>query len=154
MNHKRARAVLLTAAVFMSGCADALNCLVSGDNVEGRVNFSSAVAPEAGKTIIIQYSTDSGFSTVNGTASRTNAQGVLSMPYSLCVSEGTNHYVRAFQDSSGDGSYTAGEGSGRRDDTDSGNTAPTAVLVPTSGSGENRNEQKNIDLSLDTTGGL
>lgn len=148
------RIALLGAAFLATGCADALNCLISGDNVEGRINYSASVAPQAGKTLIIQYSTDSGFGSISGTASRTNDQGVLSMPYSLCVSEGTSYYIRAFQDSDSDGSYTAGEGSGRRDGTDSGNTAPTAVLVPSSASSDNPNEQTEIDLSLDTTGGL
>ena len=136
-----------------SGCGK-LQCAISGDNVKGRVNFSPVVAPKTEGKVIIQYAADSNFTVVVGSTSKSNPHGIVTMPYSLCVTEGTDYFIRAFQDVDGNENYTSGEGSGRYDQNDTGNGSITAVNVPTSASGQNPNKKENIDISLDSLTGI
>lgn len=104
----------LVMGIGLSGCGNSLNCMIAGDNIEGHIIYTSAVAARAGKNVVVQYSTNS-FTGVAGSKTINNAQGFVQFPYSYCAPSGTNVQFRAFQDDNGDGAYQSGEGNGRHD---------------------------------------
>lgn len=144
---------LLSIGTFL-GCGKDTNCAVKGDNIKGHINFTNAIAPTAGKNIIIQYSTDN-FSTVKDSKTMYNLQGLVTVPYSFCIDNDVNAVLRAFQDDNKDGTWQSGEGAGRDDGTSTGNATYTTHNLPAPQSNTNPPVEwkidKGVDIWIDTT---
>ncbi len=109
--------------IFLSGCGTASRQNVYAQYILGRVNFTDRVPPQSGVSVVIEYSSNN-FTTIQGSTSVSNSVGLLTVPYNLGFATGTADYVqfRAFADTNGNGTWDAGEGTGRFDNTDTGNS--------------------------------
>lgn len=141
------------AVQLLAGCGNELDCALNGNNLKGRVTFAGNVPVQTGTTVVVQWSRDS-FATVSGhTTSAANVQGLLSIPYGLCVDTDVNIQVRAFEDTNGNSSPDTGEPSGRYDQTSNGNGNFVDVLVHSTSSGNSsssRDVKEGVDIALDT----
>src|SRR5437868_4319802 len=102
----KALAALATFAL-LTACGKSLNCEIYGDNVKGRINFTSAVSVHGGTNIVIESSTN-GFSTVLDRKTVYNAQGFLTVPYTYCIPTNSNVNIRAYQDDNNNYSWASG----------------------------------------------
>lgn len=105
----------------LTGCGNAIDCAVNGDNLRGRVTYGQNVAIHGEANVVVQYSTSS-FATDTVSDPQSNLQGLLTVPYGFCVPSGT-YQLRAFQDLNKNGELDVGEPWGRLDGTDSGDAA-------------------------------
>jgi hypothetical protein len=128
--------IFVAAAAFSAvGCGNALDCALNGDNLKGRLTFGSGVAVRTDANLVIQYSTDSfGSNKISGT--KTNPQGLLTVPYTFCVASGT-YQLRAFEDLNKNGELDSGEPSGRLDGTDTGDASFVSKTITTTSSDAN-----------------
>ena len=92
-----------------------------------------------------------GFPVVSGSDEFDNAQGLLSLPYTVCVNPGQAVELRAFQDDDASNSHNGSEGAGRRDQTDNGNAGYGTVTVEEDPDGEEWFKERNINIRLDAT---
>ncbi|MCC7443006.1 MAG: hypothetical protein IT285_15340 [Bdellovibrionales bacterium] len=144
------------ALPVLSGCGNALNCEIYGDNVEGRIYFTRDVEVDRGKNIVVEYS-ENAFTSVTKTSPLDNQQGLLSIPYSLCAESEVDFAIRAYQDENGNGVYDAGEGNGRHDLGPGSHTAYREhQLGPAEENAEDSNDvwptKSAVDVWLDETG--
>lgn len=150
---------------------------------KGRINFTSQVQAQPGNTVIVQLSNDK-FVTVYSSIRIRNEAGLLTLPFEFpfpgAVSAWIGLSVRAFQDSNGNGQWDNGEGSGRFDQSDTGNSdffmfsqvvgysCPSGYKYSSNGScvsdtlgtggGSADSSKKHfiegVDIAMDATGGL
>lgn len=140
----------LVSVGLLTGCESELNCLVAGDNVRGRVGYGQGITINPDTNLVIQFSTSSTFASAVSTGkTQKNPHGLVTVPYSLCATEGATVYFRAFQDTDGDGTLDSGEASGLFDGTSNGNAAATSKLIPTRAQTES-SRVEGIDITLDT----
>ncbi|HUP58540.1 MAG TPA: hypothetical protein VM598_13870 [Bdellovibrionota bacterium] len=143
----RSHLMLAAVAFVATACGNPIDCAVNGDNLEGRITFGQGIPIRADAPLVIQYSTTS-FAT-NGTPStKTNPHGLPTVPYGFCVPVGV-YQLRAFQDLNGNGSLDAGEPSGRKDDTTTGNASfvNQTILLESNGT---YNRIENAEIMVDT----
>jgi hypothetical protein len=129
--HMLNRTILCGAAILVAlvgtGC-DELDCLVSGDNVHGRVTFGVGTTIHQGTNILVQWSADS-FSSVTGTTTESNMHGLVTVPFGMCVTTNTDYQLRAFQDFNGNGQPDTGEARGLYDGVNGSDGAYITVRV-------------------------
>jgi hypothetical protein len=139
-------------AMGASGCGNALNCAINGDNVRGHVLFGQAAQVDAGARVVVEWSKD-GFGAVDGLDTIDNAQGLVSVPYSLCVDNNIEVSIRAYQDENGNGAWESGEAAGRDDGTSDGNATYTthnlAGAEPSGDASGNWEVEKDVNVWLD-----
>jgi hypothetical protein len=135
---------------MLTGCGNSLNCAINGDNLKGRILYSSNVPIQTDSPVVVEWSKDS-FSTVSGRfISDKNVQGLVTVPYSLCVDNDVDVQLRSYEDVNGDNQLTTGEYAGRYDKTDNGDGTYTNVNIPSSVSNSNWKVSDGIDITLDT----
>ncbi len=140
--------VWLVVPFLATGCENALNCQIFGDNVRGRITFAPGIAVRSGVPLRVEWSKDS-FATPQRGSGDVNDQGLLWVPYSLCADDGADLQFRAYQDFDGDGQLDAGEPSGRYDLTADGNAVYITKTLPNST--DSKWETLNgIDIAVDT----
>jgi len=145
-------AICFPFSLLASGCgaASAVNCAIYGNNFIGHVVYSELVPLQAGTNVLAEYSSDNfltlGILGVNGQSSSNNQQGMVVIPFSLCIPESTNLNVRAFVDTNGNGTWDIGEATGRDDGTQNGNSTYITRNLSTG-----QNKMVGVDLYLDAT---
>lgn len=143
----------IALAVFLlssTGCGNLINCLTLGDNARGRVTFAANVEVRQDVDIVVEWSTNS-FTSVGGRIKERNLQGLLSIPYSMCVDSGVTYQVRAYQDYNQNSGLDAGEPSGRMDGTSDGNAAFIGKTMPAyAAKTADWTIQEGIDVIVDT----
>ena len=144
------RGLLCLAALFSTaGCGNSLNCALLGDNLRGRISLASEVPLDEGADIVVEWSDDA-FATVSDSSSSTNVHGLVSIPYTACVSNDIAYSVRAYQDANGNGTGDTGEYLGQYDDTADGNGTLKTVTVPGSTDNTEWQVEDGIDITLDS----
>jgi uncharacterized protein (DUF2141 family) len=142
----------LIPALLLAGCGNAVNCVVDGDNLRGRITIGDSVKINSGAQLIVEWSTNS-FATVptlSDTVAVKNVHGMPSVSYSACIYNDGTYQLRAFQDVNGNGVLDAGEGSGRYDGTAEGNGSFIPAVLTPKRQGE-RPTLDHVDIGLDVT---
>ncbi|HLE01570.1 MAG TPA: hypothetical protein VJB59_15005 [Bdellovibrionota bacterium] len=153
--HSRVTLVLgFAMMVLVSGCGKSTSCVLHGDNLKGRITFAANIPVLTDAPLVVEWSRDS-FATVSGrSTSNPNIHGLVSVPYSLCVDNDVNVQVRAYEDINRSTTLEGTEYAGRYDQSSTGDVAFVNVLVPSSPSstnGENNWEVKEgVDIVIDT----
>jgi hypothetical protein len=148
--------LVLSVAAFalLSGCGDAINCAIQGDNVHGRVNFTAANPPRSDREILVEISNTGSFGAVTDTVRLSNTQGLMSVPFSLCTAPNTTYAFRAYQDDNQDSAFTSGEPNGRHDGTTNGHAAIVPRTIPSpaaaTSSDDSWPEISAVDIDLDS----
>jgi len=140
--------------MLFAGCGNSANCALKGDNLKGRVTFAGNVLVQPEASVVVEWSKDS-FATVSGRSiSKPNVQGLLSVPYSLCVDNDINVQVRGYEDINDNITPDGSEYAGRYDQTSNGDAPFVNVQVhasTASGSTQSTWEIKEgVDLVIDT----
>lgn len=145
----------LTAVFFLSsltGCENTLSCLISGNNVVGRIVYSGDINVDTARDVVIEYQYGSAFSSAAAThnqySAKRNIHGLITFEYSLCAENDRDIVVRAYEDLNNNRILDAGEPHGIFDGTANGDATPVTVNVPA-----NKSEwikQKGVDFYLDT----
>lgn len=136
----------VVAALFQ-GCGPGIDCVVNGDNVKGHVGFGTAVSINESAPLVVQWSNDS-FAASNNSSTIDNRHGLVSVPYSFCLDQGSYQF-RAFQDLNSNGTLDAGEPSGRYDGTNDGSSGFVTKTITKYSSGD-YTEFDGIDYLIDT----
>ncbi|MGZ3697442.1 MAG: hypothetical protein ACXWP5_05015 [Bdellovibrionota bacterium] len=138
-------------AIAATGCGANSGCIINGDNVKGHVLSSTAAPVRSNVNIIVEISQDT-FATVANRAVINNAQGLISVPYTICANTGVDFKVRAYQDTNGNSAWDSGEPSGRDDGTSNGNATNFTIRNITTTQGWT--VLSGVDVTLDSTTGL
>lgn len=136
-------------ALLLQGCSE-LDCVVSGDNVIGRVNYTDRITRSAGSDIVVEGSRDN-FSTIHHKKVVSNRHELVTIPYTLCIKEDSNTRFRAFQDADSDGVYDDGEAFGRYDQTSNGNSDYIEKSAPSAAADDEGRVLRAIDIDLDSS---
>ena len=134
----------LTLLLLCIGCGKTVECILSGDNTSGHVNFGDYHPIEKGAAIRVEYSTDN-FATVGGGKSVQNIQGLITVPYSICAPKDQGFVLRAYQDSNKNDALDSGEASGRHDGTTNGDASFISETVTSS----KNPKLEEIDITID-----
>ena len=119
----------LISLALLSGCGSVVTRPL---NIAGRVIFTDGVAAIPGARLVVEASVDE-FATVAVKKSFNNDQGFLAVPFEIedfsVPGDAAFLMVRAFQDTSGNGTWEAGEGTGRYDRTQTGNSSFSLIIL-------------------------
>jgi len=133
-----------------AGCGNSLNCSILGENLKGRIDYSSEVDLEKDSTLVIEWSSES-FATIDDSKTLQNIHGLVTVPYSACLELDSDYQVRVFQDTNGNGTLDTGETYGLYDGTSNGTGTATVVNLPSSENNENWQMEDEADITIDAT---